>query len=448
MLKGARAMYANTGRGGTVVRAVVGSAWLRIVGSAMAFLVGAQLARALGPAGYGIYGIAMSWVAIAMIPTELGLPQLATREAAMADASGDRSRIVALLRWSSRFVFANTAGVLLLALFVVSALRALGAPVRADIAAPLACGLAMLPVVAVSNVASAVLRGMHRVVEGQLAELILRPALLSIALLAIWALLPARTLTPVLVMVLNVAVATIGMAWVLWRLRPRLRGADAPPADPATRTRWLRSTIPLAMSEGMRIVSANVAVQVLALLATDADVGLYRVAAGVYTATSLPSGLLNAACSPMLASLHAEGRTDAIQRLNAWMALLLVVAAIGFLLPFAFAGGPILSLAFGRDYAASNPILITMLVGELAAACLGHPTVVLNMLHHEQVVTRYSVVGLVLNVALGVALVPMYGAAGAAVGTMASQLAWRGLCAWYARTRLGLDTTLLAWRTA
>jgi O-antigen/teichoic acid export membrane protein len=448
MLKGARAMYANTGRGGIVLRAVVGSAWLRIVGSAMAFLVGAQLARALGPAGYGIYGIAMSWVAIAMIPTELGLPQLATREAAMADASGDRSRIVALLRWTCRFVFANTAGVLLLAFIAVFALRALGSPVRAVIAPPLAWGLAMLPVVAISNVASAVLRGMHRVVEGQLAELILRPALLSMALLAIWALLPAHTLTPVLVMVLNVAVAAVGMLWVLWRLRPRLHGVDAPPAESATRSRWLRSTIPLAMSEGMRILSGNVAVQVLALLASDADVGLYRVAAGVYTATSLPSGLLNAACSPMLASLHAEGRTEAIQRLNAWMALFLVVAAVCFMLPFVFVGGPILSLAFGRDYAASNPILVVLLVGELAAACLGHPTVVLNMLHHEQAVTRYSLTALVLNIVLSLALVPMFGAAGAAIGMMASQVAWRGLCAWYARTRLGLDTTLLAWRTA
>jgi O-antigen/teichoic acid export membrane protein len=170
------------------------------------------------------------------------------------------------------------------------------------------------------------------------------------------------------------------------------------------------------------------------------------VAAGVYTAATLPSALLNVACSPMLASLHAEDRKDAIQRVNAWMSLLLVLAATACLVPFVVAGGPILTIAFGHSYANANTILVVLLVGELAAAFIGHPTVLLNMLHHEHAVSRFSLVALLVNLVSSACLIPVYGGVGAALGVAFSQFVWRLLCAWHARRYLGLESSVLAWR--
>ena len=443
MYRQARDLYASHGRGGTLVRAVVGSTGLRFVGMGLGFLVGVQLARALGPAGYGVYGIAMSLTSIAMIPTELGLSQLVTREAAVAEAAGDRAKTRSLLAWTFRFVLANTIGVGVLGLL---ALLAFGPQMHGGLRPALIWGLALLPVVAIAGICSSALRGMHHVVKGQLFELLLRPGLLSVALFLLWISGNAGVLTPALAMALNVLTACIGIGCVAAWLAPFMRGVKSVPQAPAERRRWLHSTIPLALGEGMRIVSGNLAILVLGLLAPAADVGLYRVAAGVYTAATLPSALLNVACSPMLASLNAEGRIVAIQRVNAWMALLLVLAAALCLIPFLLAGRTILSLAFGDSYAASNTILVILLAGELASAFIGHPTIVLNMLHHEKAVTKFSLVALIVNLASCICLIPVYGAIGAALGVVFSQFVWRLLCRTHARRRLGLESSLLAWR--
>ncbi len=443
MYRRARDLYSSPGRDGTLVRAVVGSAGLRVAGMGLGFLVNVQLARMLGPADYGIYGIAMSLVSIAMIPTELGLSQLVTREAAIAEATHDRSMIRSLLDWTFRFVLANTAVIVVVAL---AALLLTGSASGSALKPALSWGMALLPLVAIAGICSAALRGMHHVVEGQLFEMLLRPGLLSLGLFLFWISGYAHAVTPSLAMGLNVLVATIGAILMIRWLAPLLRGVPTLAQPRETRGRWLRSAIPLALGEGMRIVSGNLAILILGLLAPATEVGLYRVAAGVYTAATLPSALLNVACSPMLASLHAEGKKAAIQRVNAWMALLLVLAAVATLTPFVLAGRTILSIAFGHSYSASNTILVVLLAGELAAAFIGHPTIVLNMLHHEHAVTRFSLVALLINLLVSLSLIPLYGGVGAALGVVLSQFMWRLLCSRHARRHLGLESSVLAWR--
>src|SRR4051812_45457231 len=81
-----KSYLSGQGLGAVLVRAVFGSASLQIVGMALGFLVGIQLARGLGTEGYGIYAFGMSVAAVVGIPTEFGLPQLMTREIAVASA--------------------------------------------------------------------------------------------------------------------------------------------------------------------------------------------------------------------------------------------------------------------------------------------------------------------------------------------------------------------------
>ena len=150
----------------------------------------------------------------------------------------------------------------------------------------------------------------------------------------------------------------------------------------------------------------------------------------------------------MLATLYSEKRNDAIQRMNAWMALLLVFASVICLIPFLVAGEPILSMVFGQEYAAANTILLVLLTGELASALLGHPTVVLNMLHREKAVTKFSFISLLVNCLSSILLIPVFGGVGAAIGIAVSQFIWRLLCWHFAKQELGLETSMLAWKKA
>lgn len=97
-----RSLLAGRGLGAVLVKAATGSAGLRMVGMGFGFLVGIQLARALGTEGYGIYGLAMSVIALLMVPTEFGLPQLVVRETAANVTRGEWGKIRGLLAWSQR----------------------------------------------------------------------------------------------------------------------------------------------------------------------------------------------------------------------------------------------------------------------------------------------------------------------------------------------------------
>src|SRR5690606_4848102 len=103
-----RRVRLGKGIGATLMRSVAGSSGLRLVGMGFSFLVGIQLARGLGPEGYGIYGLAMSIIAMLTIPTEFGVPQLLTREVAAAQAVGDVGSIRAVIRRGRRMVLATS----------------------------------------------------------------------------------------------------------------------------------------------------------------------------------------------------------------------------------------------------------------------------------------------------------------------------------------------------
>lgn len=441
MITQLRNYVAGTALGTQLVQAVIGSAGLRIIGMGFGFLVSVQLARGMGPAGYGVYGLAMSVIAIMMVPTEFGLPQLVTREVASAQCSGDTQLLQRVLWWSTRFILL-TALVLCMAAVVIFALDIYS--VSTPLKDALCWGLLLLPVVAMSNIFSAALRGLHHIIEGQIAELLIRPAVFSLMLFLVTLSFGNASLSPSLSIFLNIVAAAFGAIFVVVRLWPFLKSSLPRTATLRAPENWLASALPLALGEGMRILSGHLAILVLGFLTTESEVGMYRVAFGVYVVATLPSALLNSVCSPKLAALNQEGRRDAIQRLNTWMTLFLLVAALLCFLPFAISGESILSIVFGKVYATSNSILLVLLFGEIISSMLGHPTILLNMLRYERAVTRFSSLSLVINFAICVALVPMYGGIGAALGVATSQIIWRAISSWYAWRKLSLHTSVLA----
>ena len=440
--KSVYARFPREGRAWPLIKAVVGSLWLRLFGMALGFLVGIQLARGLGAAGYGVYGIAMSVVSLLLIPAEFGIPQLVVREMAGtgADPASDSPR--AILHWSAEYVLATCVA---LGLATVMIVHSGWFGLEPDLAHAIMYGLLLLPLAAMGNLMSAALRGFHRIIDGQVVELLIRPAVASLLLFALAVFFGSGKLSAPLAMAINCIAALLGAVYAFVRLWPMLVRSGKLPASAGRKKAWRRSALPLALGDGMRIVSGQVGVLVLGAMASNEEVGVYRVALGIYVVATIPSALLNAACSPMLARLNSEGDMRQMRRLNAWMALFLVLSAVACILPFAVAGGWIVGTVFGMEYASATPVLLVLLAGELMAATLGHPTIVLNMMRREGVVTQWSFLSLALNLLLCWLLIPRMGAMGAGIGVGASQFLWRLAASRYAFRNFGLHTSLAAW---
>lgn len=417
-------------------RILLGSAGLRMAGMFLGLLVGVQLARGLGAAGYGVYGIVMAVIGILMIPTELGLPLLVTREVAAARARDGVGATAAILRWAMGWV-GLTSLVIVVGVAIAAASGLL--PIGDEVRPALLIGVLWIPVVAFGNVLGAALRGSGLVIQGQLSEILVRPAVVSLLLL-LMTLFWKDGLSASSAMAVNVLAAVIAAAISATML---LRSPHYSHGPLQGASLHIGSALPMGMSEGMRLLGGHMGMLVLGALVPSEQAGLYRVAYSVYVISTMPSALINSVCSPMFSRFNAQGAVDKTNRLNGLITAILVACAGGLLLLTYVFGADVLALVFGKEYRDASTVLCVFLLGELVASCFGHPTVVLNMLHRQDVVMRWSGIALVVNGVLTVALVHWFGYVGAAAGSVAGLVVWRAGCALHAMRHLGVYSSPL-----
>jgi O-antigen/teichoic acid export membrane protein len=436
-IKHAHAYVIGEGLGPLLIRSVAGTGLVRIGAMAASFLVGVQLARGLGVKGYGYYGLALSIITIAGIPGELGLPRLVTREVAGAAARKDMPHLFGVLRWARHTAIRLSA---IMALFAIAAAYFFKARSPSGLWLAILLGAPIIPLMALARINGGALQGLHHVVRGQIPANLLRPIILSALIFA--AVASGADLGARGAMALSSlsAAAALVIAW--WWLKERL-----PPAQPAEEIRagrkWLGSSIPMALTDGMRALQSELSTLLLGLIAAPSAVGLFRVANA--TATTAAAGLLivGHATMPTIARLYAERDRERLQRLITYSARLQLAGVCTLSLPLLVAPGFLLSLAFGSEFADAAAALRIIAVAQIINAAFGPNVVLLNMTHNERRVTRAMAVGLVLNIATVLLLGTIWRARGAAVGMLFAMVCWNLLTWSDAQRILGLDTSVI-----
>lgn len=439
MIKYFRAYLALDGFGPTLVRTMAGSAGIRIVGMAFGFLVGIQLARGLGAAGYGVYGVAMSIISLITIPTEFGLPQLVTREVAAAQARNDSLLIRGVFQWANRtviFLSLAVATVGLVAWLFFEELFSEG------VAVTLIAGLPLVPLVALGNLRGAALRGLQQIVRGQAPEVILRPFILSLLLMLASVFIPSG-LSPTVaisIQVIAAAIVLIVAANILRDFLPKITLV----AVPATQSKaWLRSAIPMAMTEGMRILHGNVSILMLGALALTPLVGVFRVATSMGMLVNMPIALLNIVSSPIFSRLHVAGDKKRLQRMLSWIAVAMVIGVATLTLPFLILGPQLLIILFGIEFGESNTPLLVLSFGTIIGSTFGAGATLLNMTGHEKRVARAFGLSLLALLLFSPLFIHLWGAVGAALANSLAYILWCFLMWLSARRQLQLDTSIV-----
>jgi len=428
------------GLGALLIKASIGSAGLRVTSMLLSFLVGVLLARNLGPSGYGIYALVMAIIALLTVPTEFGLPSLVTREVAVARAEKNWGRIRGVLSWANTVV-----AILSLSLLGITAGWFIFGGYIEDklFSKTFLWGLLLIPLVALSNLRGATLRGLEQIVRGQLPELMLRPGVFVLLLgSTIW--FTKISLTADRAMALHVmatAVAfLVGVAMLFKAIPSQCRHA-APVTEPG---KWVNSAFPMALTEGMRHLQGHFAVLLLGWFATQTDVGLYRVAAQIGILVAFPVSILNIVVAPFISRLHAEKDHFRLKKVVSYSATVMFLGALCIFIVFALFGQYLLGLFFGAEFKPAYNTLLILCGGQLASSFFGPNATLLNMTHHERLVTRAFLISLIFSISLGIGLVPDYGIIGAAVASTVGLLTWNILMWNYARLVLSINTSVIA----
>lgn len=416
-----------------LIRAAASLGSLQLGSMVLTFVVGVLLARQLGPAGYGVYALAMATTALAGLLTEFGLPILTMREFARAQGTGEWSDARGLLRWANSMILALSA--VLLGGFFLAA-QVWDFHQGSAFLATMVWAILLIPVVALAKLRGLALLAMGHTLAGQFAVLIMRPGVFALILAGYYLL--AQALDPVGAMIAQVLAAASALATVAV-LFQRLQPAPLRAARPQYHRRaWLAATLPMGASEGLRLLQGQMGVFLLGLIATSTAVGHFRVADAASAIVLVPTTILNVVAGPQFARLHAAGEHEELQRVLSVTSLAITAGVAVLAVPIWVAGEWLVTLAFGARFADATPALEVLVTGWLVVTLLGPCTSLANMTGDERAVTGGFLVAVAVQLAVGVLLIPYLGPEGAALGVIAGQLLLNGLLAVRIHRRTGL----------
>lgn len=395
----------------------------------MSLVISILLARLLGPEGYGVYAFAYAVVMLLALPAQAGLPTLLVRDVARYEAEESWGLLSGLLRRSNQLVALLT--VLIIAV-AVAVMLVFDLGFSAMERATFAWALALLPVMALGNLRGATLRGLRRVVQGQLPELGIRIGLFALALAGVLgaaSLWPGVSiqLTPWLAMALHAAAALVAFLVGVWLLRRELPAAVARARRVYETRAWLRSLLPLTLLAGVAMINSRMDIVLLGVLATPADVGVYRVASSMASPIIFALTAVNVVVAPYFARAYAGDDRAGLQRLATWSARVSAAVALPTAAVLIAFGAPILGFVFGREFAAGATALALLAVGQLGNVAAGSVGNILNMSGHERDTVFASGAAAAVNLVLNLALIPSLGIEGAAIATMVSLILWNGI---------------------
>jgi len=384
-----------------------------LIGTALNYLVLLLVTRLLTPEELGLFTLAQSVIAVSLIFVLLGVPKGLERFIPYLIASGERARVMHLLR--SVLVVSGAAAVLVLLVLGFGAPWLAGTVFESPelehvlrlmlFALPL---LGWIEIVAASFVGLKELR--YRVIIQQLALPVIKMVLAVVALslgLGLTGWIGAY--------VISLAVASV-MAFFLFRAHflPKFR-------VPEQKTSDLKGVLsycwPLSINNFVVVFSANVSFLLLGFFLTSSDVGVYRIFVYMVLIQSLIQMSFAQIYKPLAAGFVASGAgsdSDLLyKRVAKWMFVGGGVAALVIVL----LGQDIIAVLFPESYQVATQALVILALGRLAVAACGPQAPALEAFGNTKLSMLNALLMLSLNLGLGYLLIPSFGIVGAALAS-------------------------------
>lgn len=416
----------------------IASFGLLITHRGLGFVATFALAPLLGASGYGVYSFAVSCAGLMMVPALLGTEGLLVRELAAYRHKTEWALARGLLLHAPLFVLCAT--------LVLAAGAAVIGWMLPDLLDPemrpaFWFSIAIMPILAFTYLAQAVMKGLGHVVLGQVPIFAIKPLLFAGAIGGIWLFMPAHaSATGILALyAITYGCALIFAAWQLFqRLPAQVLGATAAFATRA----WAVSAGPMLMIGLMQIVNVHADIVMLGSLAGAAETGTFGLANTAAGIVSLALSAMSAVIGPAIATAHVSGDHARLQTIVTKSARWILIASLPPALLFMFYGAPLLSL-FGSEFAQGHVALSILAFGQIVNALMGAVGLILIMTGHERDAAFGLGVSTTLHVLLNFALIPHWGIVGAAIANASTLILWNLILTRQVYARLGVHATAL-----
>lgn len=432
--------FKGNGLKSNLMRGGLASIAIKILGLGFSLFTAVILARTLGPEQYGVYSYVLAIVSILAIPAMFGLPTLIVRETAKAEVKQKLGLMRGLWCWANSITASLSFLIALTAAVVLWLNRDSFTQIQF---LTFAWGIAFIPLSALAALRGASLRGLRKVIQGQLPEQIVKPVLFII-MLAVIALTGSTQLTAQSAMMFNALSAGIAFifgAWLLWRVKPKQLASVEREYE---RKAWTSSVVPFAVLSGLAVIVTQTDIVMLGLMKTSVDVGVYKVASQGADLSALGIVAANMVAMPYMSRLANRNDIEGLEKIVQKSARLSLFFSIIITALFAVIGDKLINFVFGPDYVIAYFPLLLLALGQIFHAGFGQGGTLLNMCGHEKGTLITLIFSALLNILLNFIFIPLWGIHGAATATLISVLFRKAVIWMMVYIIYGIDSSALA----
>jgi O-antigen/teichoic acid export membrane protein len=396
----------------SLAQKIAGGAFLiRVFSAGLIYLSQILLARWMGSYEFGIY--VYVWTLVAMIGdvTDLGLATSAQR---FVPEYSKRGALDLLRGYLSRSRWIAVGSASAIAAVVIIGVRILAPYLPDYLVLPLSIAGATLPFYGLMQMQDGIARSYNWIHVALLPPFVVRHVLMLTIVLAAYLLnFPATAEVAATAVAVAMMLTVIGQTFVLNR---KLKHAVPPGPKTYEVKTWLSVSLPILIVEGFYLLLTNVDIVLLQHFRTPDDVAVYYAAAKTLALISFVHFAVSAAVGHRFSEYHVTEDHDRLKEILAdsirwtfWASLAACVIMLAM-------GRPLLSL-FGLRFVDGFQLMLILAAGLMARASVGPIERLLNMLGEQRVCAAVYATAFVLNLLLGIVLIPRIGANGAAVAT-------------------------------
>jgi len=301
----------------------------------------------------------------------------------------------------------------------------------------------LVPIMALLHLGSGAIRGQNKIALGQISEQVIFPGSITLILLVISFFHSSFQISAPLAMAIRVISAFIALVvsvFILWKITPK-NIFDAEPKKKGKH--WFRSTMIMALSNGMHVTKNRTSTLFLGILANSIQVGIFQVANHASMIASIVLQISNWVLAPRFAKLYAEGELKKLQKLITINIRLVFLFNLLITIFFIIFGRWLLIIFFGQESQEAFIPLLILLIGQTINSTTGSVPYLLNMTGHEKETMWGIGAGLVVNVLGNLILVPRIGVNGSALSTAFSLTIAQFVMWWFVRRRIGINSFII-----
>lgn len=416
-----------------MLQSAFGTAILQATSTGLGFLTAVLLARVLGQDGYGRYTFTITWAAFLTIPALIGMDQFLVRGIARYEVERSWSLMKGLLRRANQTVLLTS-----LAVAVVGCATAL-LWLSDALKGPFCLAMVLVPIGTLTLLRQGAMQALGQVATGQLPEYLIWPSLTIIGI-GVLAALGGSDLTPTTAMAANVAgmtAASITGSVLLLRALPSVLRT----VKPAYATgEWTRASLRIMLVNGVWMTNRYVGLLILGTLDNTRATAVYGVVEKGAALIVMVHFAVNMPLAPAIARLHAQADFSGLERATQHMARVATLISLPLCAAFAILPSVYLGI-FGPGFQAGSTAMAILAFAQLVNAATGPASNLLIMTGNENSAVRATVAGMIVNVVLAVALVPLLGMTGSAIAFASSLVSWNVALVVMARRRVGVNAT-------